>query len=64
MSAALWTSDAAAEATGGTNSGDWSASGVSIDSRTLAPGDLFIALKGPNFDGHDFLNAAYAAGAA
>lgn len=64
MSAALWTSNAAAGATGGTNSGDWSASGVSIDSRTLEPGDLFIALKGPNFDGHDYLNAAYAAGAA
>jgi UDP-N-acetylmuramoyl-tripeptide--D-alanyl-D-alanine ligase len=64
MSAALWTSDDAAGATGGTNSGDWSASGVSIDSRTLEPGDLFIALKGPNFDGHDYLNAAYAAGAA
>ena len=64
MSAALWTSDAAAGATGGTNSGAWSASGVSIDSRTLSPGDLFIALRGPNFDGHDYLNAAYAAGAA
>jgi UDP-N-acetylmuramoyl-tripeptide--D-alanyl-D-alanine ligase len=64
MSAQLWTSDEAAAATGGTNSGDWIASGVSIDSRTLEPGDLFIALRGPNFDGHDYLNAAFAAGAA
>ncbi len=30
-------------------------SSVSADSRTLRPGDLFIALKGPNFDGHDYL---------
>ena len=28
---------------------------VSIDSRTISPQDLFIALKGQNFDGHDFL---------
>ena len=31
----------------------WNATGVSIDSRTIKPGDLFIALTGPNFDGHD-----------
>ena len=64
MSAALWTNDTAANATGGKVSGEWAATGVSIDSRSLAPGDLFVALKGPNFDGHDFLDAAYAAGAA
>ena len=64
MSAALWTNDTAASATGGKVSGEWAATGVSIDSRSLAPGDLFVALKGPNFDGHDFLDAAYAAGAA
>ena len=28
--------------------------GISIDSRSVAPGDLFVALKGPNHDGHDF----------
>ncbi len=33
--------------------------GFSIDSRTIRPGELFIAVKGSNFDGHDFvLNAA------
>ena len=37
--------------------------GVSIDTRTLRAGDLFIAIKGPNFDGHDYLEAAHAAGA-
>ena len=37
--------------------------GVSIDTRTLRAGDLFIAIKGPHFDGHDYLEAAHAAGA-
>ena len=44
--------------------GDWLAGGVSIDSRTIAPGDLFIALEGPNFDGHEFAADALARGAA
>ncbi len=39
-------------------------SGVSIDSRTLKPGDLFVALDGPHQDGHAYLGAAFAAGAA
>ncbi|MFT3741243.1 MAG: UDP-N-acetylmuramoyl-tripeptide--D-alanyl-D-alanine ligase [Gammaproteobacteria bacterium] len=38
--------------------------GVSIDTRTLQPNDLFIAIKGPNFDGHDFLTEAQSRGAA
>ena len=38
-------------------------SAVSIDSRTAAPGALFVAVKGPRFDGHDFLAAAHARGA-
>ncbi|MDH5423644.1 MAG: UDP-N-acetylmuramoyl-tripeptide--D-alanyl-D-alanine ligase [Gammaproteobacteria bacterium] len=36
---------------------------VSIDSRTLNPGDLFIALKGENFDGHEYLQLASEKGA-
>ena len=36
---------------------------VSIDSRTVAAGDLFVAVKGPRFDGHDFLAAAAEKGA-
>ena len=36
----------------------------SIDSRTIAPGDLFVAIQGERFDGHDFVAAALAAGAA
>ncbi len=38
--------------------------GVSTDTRTLAPGQLFVALKGPRFDGHDHLQAALDRGAA
>lgn len=36
---------------------------VSTDSRKLRPGDLFVALKGPNFDGHHFVGDAARAGA-
>lgn len=37
---------------------------VSIDSRTIKPGELFFALTGPNFDGHDFITMAQEKGAA
>ena len=37
--------------------------GFSIDSRSLKKGDLFCALKGKNYDGHDFLSHAYKKGA-
>jgi UDP-N-acetylmuramoyl-tripeptide--D-alanyl-D-alanine ligase len=43
---------------------DVSYAGVSIDSRTLEPGQLFVAIKGPRFDGHAFLAQAAARGAA
>lgn len=38
--------------------------GVSTDTRTIAPGDTFVALRGPAFDGHAFLEAAASGGAA
>ena len=60
----LWTRDEAVAATGGACDTDWRASGVSIDSRTLQPGELFVALAGPTHDGHDFIAKALAAGAA
>lgn len=37
--------------------------GISIDTRSLTPGDLFVALRGERFDGHEFVGAAAAAGA-
>jgi len=62
--APLWPAHEAATATGGRLTHAWDANGVSIDSRTVKPGELFVALQGPNFDGHDFIPAALAAGAA
>lgn len=38
--------------------------GVSIDSRTLEAGQVFLAIRGPHFDGHDFVTPAFASGAA
>ena len=60
---ALWTSAEAVAATGGTSTADWLANGVSIDTRTLMPGDLFVALKDVR-DGHDFVAQALQKGAA
>lgn len=60
---ALWTSDDAARATGGHVTTQWVANGVSIDTRTLQSGDLFIALKAAR-DGHEFVAQALANGAA
>jgi len=45
-------------------SGALAFTGVSIDSRALPPGTLFVAVRGPRFDGHDFLAEAAARGAA
>ena len=60
---ALWTSDDAARATGGHVTTQWVANGVSIDTRTLQSGDLFIALKAAR-DAHEFVAQALANGAA
>ena len=62
--APLWTAEEAAAATGGAASRGWAARGVSIDSREIAAGDLFVALEGPSRDGHAFVAQALAAGAA
>ena len=59
----LWTATEAAKATGGKATADWQASGVSIDTRTIRPGDLFVALKAAR-DGHDFVAQALEKGAA
>src|SRR5947209_17628154 len=60
---ALWTAADAAAATGGSSLTEWGAAGVSIDTRSLAAGDLFVALHGPNHDGHDFVATALHKGA-
>jgi UDP-N-acetylmuramoyl-tripeptide--D-alanyl-D-alanine ligase len=60
----LWTAAEIVQATGGAATRDFECSGVSIDTRTLKPGDLFIALKGDALDGHDYVEAAFRAGAA
>lgn len=64
MMPVLWTSEDAAAATGGRSSRPWQAGGVSIDSRTVAEHDLFVALRGPRFDGHDYVADALRRGAA
>src|SRR5581483_8941406 len=60
----LWTSTEIAAATGGRAGRTFAADGVSIDSRKITAGDLFVALHGPNFDGNDFVAGALGAGAA
>jgi UDP-N-acetylmuramoyl-tripeptide--D-alanyl-D-alanine ligase len=60
---ALWTSAEAAAAVNGTTTRSWAATGVSIDSRTVEPGDLFIAVRGPNTDGHCYAGEALSNGA-
>jgi UDP-N-acetylmuramoyl-tripeptide--D-alanyl-D-alanine ligase len=59
----LWSADDAVRATGGRATQPWVASGVSIDSRTLEAGDLFVALKGEIHDGHDHLDQVAERGA-
>jgi UDP-N-acetylmuramoyl-tripeptide--D-alanyl-D-alanine ligase len=62
---ALWTDDELLLATGGMIHGatTQAINGVSIDSRSVAPGDLFVAIKGDTMDGHDFAAKALNAGA-
>ncbi|MEO1423912.1 MAG: UDP-N-acetylmuramoyl-tripeptide--D-alanyl-D-alanine ligase [Pseudomonadota bacterium] len=59
----LWTSDEAARATGGQATVPFKVTGVTIDSRKVADGDLFVALKDAR-DGHDFVADALRKGAA
>jgi UDP-N-acetylmuramoyl-tripeptide--D-alanyl-D-alanine ligase len=61
---ALWTTKALEAATRGTGIGALPAdvAGISIDSRTIAPGEAYFAIKGDVHDGHDFVGAALKAG--
>ncbi|MGA9092179.1 MAG: Mur ligase domain-containing protein, partial [Bradyrhizobium sp.] len=62
----LWNSGAMAAAMRARVSGvlPEAVTGISIDSRTIAPGDAYFAIKGDIHDGHDFVAAALKAGAA
>jgi UDP-N-acetylmuramoyl-tripeptide--D-alanyl-D-alanine ligase len=57
--------DIARAASGRLVSGDPSSvvAGVSIDTRRLKPGELYVAIRGERFDGHDFVETAFAGGA-
>ena len=59
----LWSHSEAAAATGGMSACEWHATGVSIDSRANRPGDLFVAIQGPNTDGHLYVTQAMERGA-
>lgn len=61
---ALWSAEDIAAATGGVASRAFHVSGVEMDSRDVQAGDVFVALKGEAMDGHRFLDAAFANGAA
>jgi len=64
MAEPLWTSEEIARAVGGKPAGAaFAATGVSIDTRTVEPGDLFVALAGVR-DGHEFVEQAFEKGAA
>lgn len=63
MNGVLWTSDEAVAATGGHATQGFEITGISIDTRTIQPGDLFVALADVR-DGHDFVAQALAKGAA
>jgi UDP-N-acetylmuramoyl-tripeptide--D-alanyl-D-alanine ligase len=65
MSDALWTKDELLAAIDGEIVGSMprAITGISIDTRTIAPGELFFAIKGERTDGHDYVDAAFAAGA-
>ncbi len=60
----MWTPDDLMGATSGAMRTLFGATGVSIDTRTLQPGDLFVALRGDHGDGHDHVADALARGAA
>jgi UDP-N-acetylmuramoyl-tripeptide--D-alanyl-D-alanine ligase len=62
---ALWTTKAIEAATRGAGAGSLPAavSGISIDSRTIAPGEAYFAIKGDVHDGHEFVVPALKAGA-
>src|SRR5439155_815379 len=65
VSEPLWTLDAMADAMMAQRAGNLphTVPGLSIDTRTIRPGEAFFAIQGENRDGHDFVAAALKAGA-
>jgi len=65
MADALWTVDELLKATGGRLHGQVTSplTGITIDSRAVGPGDIFVAIKGERHDGHDFVAGALKSGA-
>jgi len=59
----LWKGDEVVTAINGSGPSNWTASGVSIDTRSLKKGDIFFALSGPNYDGRQFISSAIKKGA-
>ena len=60
----LWTNQEVVTALGlQAESLKWAATGISIDTRTLNPGDLYVAIKGETHDGHAFVKDAFEKGA-
>ena len=66
MTDPLWTRDELLSAMPGETVGTLprAITGISIDTRTIQPGELFFAIKGERTDGHDYVDQAFAAGAA
>src|SRR5450631_3385317 len=64
MSAVLWTQDELTRVLGAPSAPARAVTGVSIDTRTLSPGDLFFAIEGEIHDGHDHVARGFEAGAA
>ena len=63
MDKILWKGKDVLKITNGHGPSNWNASGVSIDTRTIKKGDIFFALAGPNYDGHQFIGEAIKKGA-
>lgn len=63
MNKPLWISETVDQILGAKSSKPWQATGVSIDSRTLHKGDLFVPIAGDHMDGHTFIHQAEEAGA-